>query len=110
VEWKRQWARVQHSDRIRPNTKRFDWVYDLKLTSRIGGYVIVYVRTSPEDMLSVNLPEDVLAEITALYAEIVLQNSQLASTEGANHTSVGERPFNAKELLQHAFGRSGTKA
>jgi hypothetical protein len=73
VEWSRTWARVPNRRRI---TNEFMWVYDLKLTSKIGGHHVSYLRTSIADLSLEHFPPALMDEITATYAEFLLNDQR----------------------------------
>lgn len=78
VEWSKQWARVSNRrNRVRLNNW-FEWVYDLKLTARMGGHHVSYLRTTVAELEHENFPPALMDEITAAYAEFMLNDQHAA--------------------------------
>lgn len=75
VEWSRQWARVSN---WRRGSDQYTWVYDLKLTSRMGGHHVSYLRTTVAELEHENFPPALVDEITAAYAEFLLNDQRAA--------------------------------
>ncbi len=76
VEWSRKWARI--SNVVRTGGVLHMWVYDLKLTARMCGHTVDYLRTSVRALEQENFPPALMEEITVAYAEFLLNDQRAA--------------------------------
>jgi hypothetical protein len=71
VEWSRKWARIRAQKSVRWGNQ-YDWVYNLKLTAKLGGHSLTYQRYSIEELQHKRFPKAVMDEIIAAYVELQL--------------------------------------
>lgn len=74
VEWSRKWARTRAQKSVRWDNQ-YAWVYDLKITAKLGGQSLIYRLLSIAELQHKGFPKTLMDEIIAAYVEL-----QLATT------------------------------